>query len=52
MSSMSDTIIIEVIKSLEAKITNSVTDMAKIHTNIALIKQTLDRVEGVCFCEY
>lgn len=43
---MSDTIIIEVIKSLEAKITNSVTDMAKIHTNIALIKQTLDRVEG------
>ncbi len=43
---MSDTIIIEVIKSLEGQIRNLATDVGKTHTDLALIKQTLERVEG------
>lgn len=39
-------IFIKLIENLDVKMTNLTTDVAKTHTDLALIKQTLERVEG------
>jgi hypothetical protein len=46
MSKDMNDIFIKLIENLDVKMTNLTTDVAKTHTDLALIKQTLERVEG------
>lgn len=46
MSKDMNDIFIKLIENLDNKMTNLATDVSKTHTDLALIKQTLERVEG------